>query len=458
VRARRRWAGAALLALAVVVAAMPRSAAAAPAEPSALVVPVRPAPAQAPADLGGAPCLPVVGCDPLGSLGSDAAKVMARAVFDAFATFVADGVQMVLEQVSIAITKTTEVKLDRQWFLDHAAVMRSLALLVLLPMVLVGLVSAVAHRDAGQLMRAGGVYVPVAVVGGVAAIALTERALQLTDWATTFVTGDVNGSTTASVGALKDAVSTVSSAGAPGLATFLAIVVMLVLMAGALLIWIELLLRTASIYVVVLFLPLALSGLVWRATVAWTRRMIEVLVALILSKFVIVVVIDLAAGMITAGDGIGTIMQGATLLLLAACAPFALLRLVPIMEAGVIGHLERMERRPVAAASRAATGAARQLMTGVETAGTGQAVAANGGDALALLRQNREPGGQLNDIQPPEGWGTPAAPSAGTGPTAQSRSAVEWGAPAGVAPDSPASPAPERRGPREAVSEATGGS
>jgi hypothetical protein len=210
--------------------------------------------------------------------------------------------------------------------------------------------------------------------------------------------------------ALRGAIAAVSSPGTIGAGTMLAITVMLVLLAGALLIWIELLLRTSAIYVVVLFLPLAMTGLVWRATVSWTRRMLEILVALILSKFVIVVIIDLAAGMIVAGDGIGTILQGATLLLLAACAPFALLRLIPLAEAGVISHLEGMERRPVAVASRAATAVARQAVGGIETSTAGQAVRANGGDAYQALVNNQAEGGDLN-VDPPDGWSSAPAGS-----------------------------------------------
>jgi hypothetical protein len=275
---------------------------------------------------------------------------------------------------------------------------------------LVGLISAVIHRDPGQLLRAGGVYVPVAIVGGAAAVVLTDTALSVTDALTSAVTGDMAANFAAAMDALRGAIAAVSSPGTIGAGTMLAITVMLVMLAGALLIWIELLLRTSAIYVVVLFLPLAMSGLVWRATVSWTRRMIEILVALILSKFVIVVIIDLAAGMIVAGDGIGTILQGATLLLLAACAPFALLRLIPLAEAGVIGHLEGMERRPVAVASRAATAVARQAVGGIETSTAGQAVRANGGDAYQALVNNQAEGGDL-DVDPPDGWSSAPAGS-----------------------------------------------
>jgi hypothetical protein len=373
------------------------------AAPAALVPPLRPAPTEVP-DLGRSPCIPLVGCDPLGGLGQDAAKAIAGAVFGVFATFVADGVKSVLDEVAQAMTATTAVNLDRDWFDRHAAVMRGLAIVILLPLMLIGLVSAVIHRDPHQLLRAGLVYVPVAIVGGAAAIGLTDLALKVTDGLTAAVTGDLAGDTTQALAALRSAVIDVSATGGPSVGLFLSIVVLLVLMAGALLIWIELLLRTSAIYVVVLFLPVAMSGLVWRATVAWTRRMIEVLVALILSKFVIVVVIDLAAGMIVSGDGIGTVLQGATLMLLAACAPFALLRLVPLAEAGVIGQLERMERRPIAAATRASVAVARTLVGGVEGAGAGAAVSQNGGDSKAAFTSKLTEGGELNDVNPPEGW------------------------------------------------------
>jgi hypothetical protein len=395
-----RWACAALMIGAMVFAGATRAGAA----------PIRPGSTVAPTELGGAICPPIIGCDPLGGAAGD----IAQNVFSAFGSFVADGVAAVLGQVSSAITQTTQVTLDAQWFQEHFDVMRSLGVLVLLPMMLVGLISAIIRRDVHQLLRAGVVYVPVAILGATASILLTERALQVTDWATTAVTGDLNGSTTKALALLSTAVSNLTSIGRPDEGTFLAIVVLLLLMAGAMLIWIELLLRAAAIYVVVLFLPLAMSGLVWKGSVHWTRRLIEALVALLLSKFVIVVVIDLAAGMMTARDGIATVMQGATLLLLAACAPFALLRLVPMVEAGVIGQFEGMERRTVAAPKRAATAIVLTAVGGPEAAAADGAVAANGDDGAGGL--GRVPGGELNNIQlPPAGADStgppPGAPS-----------------------------------------------
>lgn len=378
--------------------------------PTAMVPSALPPPAQVP-DIGGLPCLPAFGCDPLEGLGEDALNQAAQAVLNAFGNFVADAVTSMLQELSADINATTTVQLDSAWFEAHASELQGLAVVILLPLVLVGIISAVIHRDAGQLVRTA-VYIPVAIVAGGAAIGLTGMALNLTDGLTKALTGDLGTNAATALGTLRGAITTISKAGFPGTGYSLATFVMIVLLAGALLIWIELLLRTSAIYVVVAFLPLALSGLVWRGTVHWTRRMIEILVALILSKFVIVIVIDLASGMIVSGQGVTTILQGATLLLLAACAPFALLRLVPMVEAGVIGHFEGMERRPIAAATRAATVVISAVTGQVEVAAASGSLQDNGGGGGGVLSQTLTDGGELNNVDPPDGWSSSTPPSA----------------------------------------------
>ena len=57
--------------------------------------------------------------------------------------------------------------------------------------------------------------------------------------------------------------------------------------------WLELLVRDAAIYVVVLMLPLVFATLVWPARRVWATRTAELLFALILSKFAIVAVLSL---------------------------------------------------------------------------------------------------------------------------------------------------------------------
>ena len=87
-------------------------------------------------------------------------------------------------------------------------------------------------------------------------------------------------------------------------------------------------------YVVVLMLPLAFAALVWPARRVWAIRAVELLVALILSKFAIVAVLSLGGAALghTAFPSAAEMLGGATLVMLAAFAPWALLRLLPLHE------------------------------------------------------------------------------------------------------------------------------
>jgi hypothetical protein len=103
---------------------------------------------------------------------------------------------------------------------------------------------------------------------------------------------------------------------------------------GALIVWLELAVREAAVYVIVLMLPLAFAALVWPARRVWAIRSVELLVALILSKFAIVAVLGLAGAALgqTSHGGLTAALAGAVLVLLAAFAPWALLRLIPLSE------------------------------------------------------------------------------------------------------------------------------
>ncbi len=97
----------------------------------------------------------------------------------------------------------------------------------------------------------------------------------------------------------------VAAAADPSLASFVLLLVALLVAVAAFVLWLELLIRAAAVYVAVLFLPLALATLVWPAVSHWCRRLVETLAALILSKFVIVAVLSLAAGAVASGTAGG---------------------------------------------------------------------------------------------------------------------------------------------------------
>ena len=122
---------------------------------------------------------------------------------------------------------------------------------------------------------------------------------------------------------------------------FVVLLAALVIVVGALFVWLELLMRAASIYVVVLFLPFAFAALIWPRSAGVLRRVIELLLVLIFSKFVIVAILSLASGALGNADrsaaGVSQAFAGGAVLLLAAFSPFALFKLVPFLEGAAIG-------------------------------------------------------------------------------------------------------------------------
>ena len=158
--------------------------------------------------------------------------------------------------------------------------------------------------------------------------------------------------------------------GQPSAPTFVLFLGGIAVVIGAVLVWLELLLRSAAVYVAVLFLPLALAGLAWPAISHWSRRLADTLAALILSKLVIVAVLSLAVGALAGGTGstpsgasgpgggFASVLGGAALLLLAGLAPWSLFRLLPFLEAGAVGHLEGLSQRARRGAATSATGLA----------------------------------------------------------------------------------------------------
>ncbi len=189
-------------------------------------------------------------------------------------------------------------------------------------------------------------------------------------------------------GTLSETTGATASA-APSFALFFGALLLIV---GAFFVWLELLVRSAAVTAAVFFLPMILAGLVWPSALRWTKRLIEILVALILSKFVIVAVISLATAALAdpGHGGFGTVMGAAALMLMAAFSPFAVLKLFPMVEGAAIDHLQSKGRgvvetlRPngginqIVSVMKAKTRAGSGPGLAVAGAGTGRAVGAAG--------------------------------------------------------------------------------
>lgn len=271
-----------------------------------------------------------------GFVGS-ASRDVASAVFDGIGTWMEKGTAALLGSMIGELDDSTKPDFRETWLNAHYQEMVGVAVLLALPLLLASAITAVVRQDAGPLLRAVFVHLPLAGILTAGAMALVRLALAATDDLCRLVTNTTGSDTNAALSQLRAGLD----ASVPGSGTFAAVMVCLLICIAALLLTLELIVRTSAVYVAILFMPLAFAGWLWPATARWTRRLVETLAILILSKFVIVAIISMAASAVAEqSDNLSGLLSGGALLLFAAMAPFALLRMVPIVEAGMIGHLE----------------------------------------------------------------------------------------------------------------------
>jgi hypothetical protein len=283
------------------------------------------------------------------SIGGSVAKVAAEGVLDALTSALSSSASWLLGHLIDLINQAAPVNLGTAWFSSRERAMVDLLELVVLPVLMAATAAAVLKQDLRRLGRIWAVGLPVALIAGVGGVQFADLALSATDAMCQLVSAGGNGQLS---GRFSDVMFAGLLNGAPQVIQLIVFVLMIV---GAVLVWIELLLRAAAVYIAMFFMPLALAAYVWPATANIAKRTVEVLVALILSKFVIVAALTLGLAALSTGTSADDAISASAILLIAGFAPFTLLRLAPVVEAAAIAHLEGVSRRPFRAASRAAS-------------------------------------------------------------------------------------------------------
>jgi hypothetical protein len=337
----------------------------------------------------------VVG-DAAGTLVSTATTAIGLA---AIGVWVVGGAQGVLHDTAAALGATTSPQLRSTWFSATYWRMAAIAAVLTLPFLFAAAVQALIRSDLGLLVRAAFGYLPLAMLAIAIVAPLTILLLAASDQMSSWISSAAGNASADFLTRAGDAVIGLTAlTGSP----FLAFLIGLFMIGAAFALWVELLLREAAVYVIVLMLPLAFAALVWPTRRIWAVRAVEILVALILSKFAIVAVLSLGGAALDAGAGHGGITQlmaGAVLILLAAFSPWALLRLVPMAEvaAGVAGPLRG------------------ELRTGQEAADRSIGRAMGAEDALTRLavRMRDDDGADAGDVPAPP---RPARPPADAAP------------------------------------------
>jgi hypothetical protein len=266
--------------------------------------------------------------------------------------------------------------------------MAAIAALLTLPFLFAACVQAVMRSDLAMLARSALLYLPLGVLAVSIAAPVTVLLLSAADELSSLISSAAGG---ADVGFLAKAGLDAVALSAVSHSAFLGFFISLLTVAATVTLWVELLIRSAAVYVIVLMLPLFFAALVWPARRIWAVRAVELLVAVILSKFTIVAVLSLGGAALghTLVAGPAAELQGATLILLAAFSPWALIRLLPLHElaAGLEGLRTRAQSIPTSIAQADDASEIAQQLIRQLPAGTGaQRAAPDQPAAVATVR------------------------------------------------------------------------
>lgn len=258
------------------------------------------------------------------------------------AKWVLEAVASLIEGVVGFLQNSTKVDITAVWFSGEGspyATVREIAIVLTLGFALLAIVSGTVRGDPVGMFTRVAVGLPVTALAMAVAIPVVAILLELVDQLSIAVLDPASAPAIEFLSGFGETAAKASGG-------FAVVLVGLLAVLAALMVWAELLVRAALIYLIVAISPLVLAATLWPATRGVLRRTVEVLVALIVSKLVVCIAIAVGAAALggagtqdtdTSG-AIGTLMIGAAILAMAAYSPFLVLRLIPIVESATIGQ------------------------------------------------------------------------------------------------------------------------
>lgn len=223
-------------------------------------------------------------------------------------------------------------------------VMMSVAPIIAVIALLVATLTGVLHGDVAGLSRRVALALPLGILAAVFGRSLADTVLRSVDALSSLVAPHVDTN--------LNAIATAYGApvGAPAFGMF---VLTLLLCVGGVLLWIELVVRNVVLALLLCCWPLVVAGCVHDGVRRIATRVASSFGALALSKVVIVLALELGVGMMTSASTVTGTATGAATLLLATCAPFVVLRLLPPFEYASLHAADGLRTRAVRAVAGA---------------------------------------------------------------------------------------------------------
>lgn len=267
----------------------------------------------------------------LGGAVGGAVSSAADSAIDGAARAFAEAAGFFMGKVADLLGATTDVDLSAEWFTKRYALMFGISALLTFVLLLLAVTKAVVRGHGMEALRSGTVYYLAAVIASAFAPAFVYLLVQLSDAVTVALTFGAAEDSKAFLTDTGKALTLLSVGNPVGGAATLLVTSFFAILCSVIL-WIELLLRTAIIYVATLFAAPTFSGLVDRALWKHARRWVYFTVSVIFAKPVVVAVLSLAAagaGNAGTADGFSSVFVALALMIVAIFCVGLLFRLIP---------------------------------------------------------------------------------------------------------------------------------
>lgn len=335
---RRCWSAARLLAVATVLLTVMLWGTTASAAPSKA--------ASCPGGPGG-----LLGCLPTpGRIAASVTQAASNSLMQGVTSWFTDGARWFLEQVGAMLAGATRPDLGAAWWTERYRLLLAFAMVVAVATLLLAIIQAGAKGSWEGLAAALGVDVPVAALVGSAGPILTQYLVNVADWLSGALLAKLGADSATALGHSAQWLAAFGSIPTQqGMPLVVGALVAVVAIVAGLLVILELLLRANAIYLLVAVVPLVYALRIWPVLRPVARRTTEVLVAIVFVQPIIAFCVSLgaAAGTNLGGLGdatarqFGTALSGVVMLLLGALSPWAVLSLLPAVEAGMAAARQR---------------------------------------------------------------------------------------------------------------------
>lgn len=382
-------------------------------------------------------------CD---TVGQGAATLIA-APFDWLAQAMGGAAAWLFEAVWAVFDTTTLVDVTEPGYVGVYNILFGVAVFVVLIFFCLQLITGLIHRDPTALTRAA-LGAAKSILGSFVAIGLTGLLLEITDQLAIGIV-QATGNTMESIG---DRITLLAAGfaginiAAPGVGAIVTIFLAGLAISAAAIVWFSLLIRKALLLVAIVFAPIALAGFSWDATKGWFGKWATFVIALILSKLVLVVIFLVAITQVSAPieldlASISDPIAGVVLMFIAAFAPYMTYKFLSFVGFDMYHSMSAEQEaksalnRPVPVPSAPKTDGAKKVLDGAGD--KGGAAPSSGGTPPAASTASAGGGGAAGGGAAATS-GSGAATGAGAGTAGGGAGAAGAGAGAGAAAAGPA--------------------